>query len=424
MQKRKAVKRMNHESLERSELTNEPMDGHAYHQIIQDSSGTPVDCLFLDVNPAFEAITGLSKADVIGKTAREVLSGIEEASSDWMKSYEQTALGGKTHLFEYYADSLDRWYEVSSYGGTSGCLDTVFRDITEAKRARNDCVTSETRFRRLFESAKDGILIVDAESGQIMNVNPFLVELLGYSEKEIIGKTIWEIGTFKDVIANYENFLDLKKNEYIRYDDMPLQAADGRQISVEFVSNVYPEGLHLVIQCNIRDITERKRTEVFQILSADILALLNEPRDFSGLIQSIVHRMKAKTDLDAIGVRVHSGEDFSYYAQQGFPEDSTPAADALNPGVYDGDICRDAHGMIRKECPCALVLAGKVDATKACFTAGGSFWTNDAPSLFNDETSMGQHVRQHSPCIHKEYRSIALIPIRNGSQIVGLLQFL
>jgi PAS domain S-box-containing protein len=127
------------------------------------------------------------------------------------------------------------------------------------KETQHALHASEIRYRRLFESAKDGILILDAKTGQIDDVNPFLIELLGYSHEQFFRKKIWDIGFFKDIIANQENFLELKEKKYIRYDDLPLETADGRKISVEFVSNVYQEDHHSVIQCNIRDITDRKR---------------------------------------------------------------------------------------------------------------------------------------------------------------------
>lgn len=120
---------------------------------------------------------------------------------------------------------------------------------------------SETRYRRLFESAKDGIIILDAETGMITDVNPFLIELLGYSKEQFIEKKIWEIGFFKDIIANQDKFLELQKQKYVRYEDLPLETSNGRKINVEFVSNVYTEDKQNVIQCNIRDITERKRAE-------------------------------------------------------------------------------------------------------------------------------------------------------------------
>jgi diguanylate cyclase (GGDEF)-like protein/PAS domain S-box-containing protein len=120
---------------------------------------------------------------------------------------------------------------------------------------------SEIRYRRLFETAQDGILILDAETGAITDVNPFLINLLGYSREEFIKKKLWEVGAFKDIEASKDAFQALQKNEYIQYKDLPLRAKDGRLILVEFASNVYLAGGEKVIQCNIRDITERKQVQ-------------------------------------------------------------------------------------------------------------------------------------------------------------------
>ncbi len=127
--------------------------------------------------------------------------------------------------------------------------------------AENALVDSELRYRRLFEAAKDGILILDAETGQITEANPFLQELLGYDRDELLGKTLWEIGSFRDVVASRKAFEQLQANGYVRYDDLPLQTKRHQQRHVEFVSNVYTAGNSEVIQCNIRDITERKSAD-------------------------------------------------------------------------------------------------------------------------------------------------------------------
>jgi len=120
---------------------------------------------------------------------------------------------------------------------------------------------SEKRYRRLFESAKDGILILNAETGMVDDLNPFLIDLLGFTKKDFVSKKVWELRGFRDLIANEEKFLDLQRSEYVRYDGLPLQANDGRRIDVEFESNVYDVDGTKVIQCNIRDITARKQTE-------------------------------------------------------------------------------------------------------------------------------------------------------------------
>lgn len=119
---------------------------------------------------------------------------------------------------------------------------------------------SEKRYRRLFESAKDGILILDADTGRVVDVNPYLLQLLGYSFDELYGQHIWELGIFKDIAASKDAFRALQDNEFIRYDDLPLETRDGKPIDVEFVSNVYLVDHSKVIQCNIRDLTSQNRT--------------------------------------------------------------------------------------------------------------------------------------------------------------------
>ena len=104
-------------------------------------------------------------------------------------------------------------------------------------------------------------MILDAETGLIVDVNPFLIEMLGFPHEVFVGKKLWELGCFKDAVANRANFTQLQQKGYIRYEDMPLETADGRQIDVEFVSNVYLVNHQKVIQCNIREISARKRTQ-------------------------------------------------------------------------------------------------------------------------------------------------------------------
>ncbi len=133
----------------------------------------------------------------------------------------------------------------------------IVRDISDRKRAQ----ASEVRYRRLFESAKDGILILDAETGMVVDANPFITELLGYSLQDCLGKHIWDLGFMRNITANKEKFMELQRQDYVRYEDLPLETAQGKKINVEFVSNVYLVSNARVIQCNVRDITKRKATE-------------------------------------------------------------------------------------------------------------------------------------------------------------------
>jgi len=128
-------------------------------------------------------------------------------------------------------------------------------------RAEQALRASELSYRRLFESAKDGILILDFATGCIADANPFLCKLLGFSLNEMVGQTVGDLSPFKDIVSNQAMFKLLQEHGYVRYEDLPLETKDGRKIAVEFVSNVYQAGDKQVIQCNVRDITERKHTE-------------------------------------------------------------------------------------------------------------------------------------------------------------------
>ena len=147
---------------------------------------------------------------------------------------------------------------------------------------------SEVRYRRLFESAHDGILILDSKTGQITDVNPFLEKLLGYSKAEFLDKKLWELGAFKNMKAARDAFKLLQKDGYVRYEDLPLETKDGHFIDVEFVSNSYLAGGTLVIQCNIRDITERKKVEAIK----DAKKLLEEERQRIESIANTAHELR------------------------------------------------------------------------------------------------------------------------------------
>jgi len=134
-------------------------------------------------------------------------------------------------------------------------------EIPDGKKVQDLLQASETRYRHLFETAQDGILIVEADTGQIVDVNTFLIHLLGSLPERFFGKKIWEIEHLRDIIPNKDHFEELRQKEYNRYEDRPLEIADGRHINVEFVSTSYIVDNKKVIQCRIRDITDRKRVE-------------------------------------------------------------------------------------------------------------------------------------------------------------------
>jgi PAS domain S-box-containing protein len=157
----------------------------------------------------------------------------------------------------------------------------AIEDVTDRRGAEAAMKHSEVRYRRLFEKAKDGILILDSGTGKVIDANPFMTALLGYSHEEFLGKKLWEIGLFRDINESRAAYRELQEKGYVRYENLPLESKSGNKVEVEFVSNVYAENHHQVIQCNIRDITERHQTEraLAKALgyADDIIATLREP---------------------------------------------------------------------------------------------------------------------------------------------------
>lgn len=143
---------------------------------------------------------------------------------------------------------------------------------------------SESHYRRIFEAAQDGILLLNAVTGQIEDVNPFLIDLLGYSHEEFLGKKLWDVGAFKDTYLSQSAFVELQSTHFIRYDDLPLVAKDGSYLHVEFVSNVYSVDGIEVIQCNIRDNTKRHLAEIALRATTRALKMLSESN--AALLQS------------------------------------------------------------------------------------------------------------------------------------------
>jgi len=159
--------------------------------------------------------------------------------------------------------------------GEKKIIQCNIRNITDKKVIQDAMQVSETRYRRLFETAQDGILILDEETGTIIDANKFILDMLGYPLEYFVGKHLWELGFIKDKSIAQQAFTELKTKGYIRYEDLPLETKDGRIMNVEFISNAYPVNSLKIIQCNIRDITARKRTEDALALTSRKLLILS-----------------------------------------------------------------------------------------------------------------------------------------------------
>jgi PAS domain S-box-containing protein len=185
----------------------------------------------------------------------------------------------------FFTDPIIRLLDEQSHDLTFAFI--TFEHEEQRFAAEDDLKTSELQYRRLFETAQDAILILDGNSGKVIDANKFILDMLGYPLAYFIGKHLWELGFIQDKSLAQRAFAELEKNGYIRYEDIPLEKSDGRIFDVEFISNVYLVGKKRIIQCNIRDITDRKRAED---ALAESDARLNSILQGSPLMQFVIDK--------------------------------------------------------------------------------------------------------------------------------------
>ncbi|HEX8552145.1 MAG TPA: PAS domain S-box protein [Abditibacteriaceae bacterium] len=222
---------------------------------------------------------------------------------------------------------------------SSNTLARAIRYGIERKRTTEKLISSELGYRRLFETAQNGIFILDAETCQIADANIFLEDLLGYPTSDFVGKRLWEITPFRYKEASEAAFRTLREKSYIRYDDLPLATRDGRQINVEFISNVYEVDGREVIQCNIRDITERKKAE---------RAVQESHRFLQATLDALASHI-AVLDQDGKIIAVNK-------AWQQFSEENDGSATTCGIGASYFDVCDAALGPWAEDAP--LVARG------------------------------------------------------------------
>jgi PAS domain S-box-containing protein len=229
------------------------LDGFAYHKIVVDKAGKPIDYVFLEVNHAFESLTGLKREHILGKKVTEVLPGIEKDPTNWINVYGKVALTGEPAQFENHAESLDKWYKVSAYCPEKGYFVALFEDVTERKKAEEKIKSSNQKISEILESIQDNFYSLD-RNWNFIYVNSQAAVLLDASPESLVGKNIWEafpnaMGTIFE--ENYRAAMD--KREIRRFE------TQGKYADAWLMITVFPsvDG----ISAWATDITERKKAE-------------------------------------------------------------------------------------------------------------------------------------------------------------------
>ena len=197
--------------------------------------------------------------------------------------------------------------------------------------------------------------------------------------------------------------------------------ADPFWARIEATAGQDVDGMSMV-RITISDIAGRKQAEDLQKLAAEILGILNAPSALTDTISHILTAIKRKTGFEAVGIRLRDGDDFPYFVQEGFSNDFLLTENTLVIPTQDGGFCRDKDGHYSLECTCGLVISGQTDPINPLFTPGGSAWTNNLRTLLDLPPNQDPRLHPRNRCIHEGFRSVALIPIREDQEIIGLLQ--
>jgi len=358
------------------------------------------------------------------------LDGVSAADRERIGDLLAKACAGEISHFEFKAsgpgESIFKscFIPIKNKNGSVEKLMGITEDITERKRIDDKLRFEEQRFRAFVEHSSDMIVLVNLE-GVITYVNPAIETILGFKPEERIGAKGIERVHPDDIkpLADVFNILSRDTNSPVIKGELRLRHKDGSWRTLEAVgSNLVNNNVVEAIIINYRDITERKLAERYREMSNEILQILSKAGTMRDSIQSILTILKTRTEFDAVGIRLRDGNDFPYFAHDGFSNEFLLTENTLIERSMDGCVCRDKDGNIRLECTCGLVISGKTDPANPLFTKGGSAWTNDSFSLLDLPLDQDPRLNPRNQCMHQGYASFALVPIRNKDSINGLIQ--
>ena len=299
-------------------------------------------------------------------------------------------------------------------------------EIAERKIVEAALKESETRYSLTLDAVNDALWDWHVPDGGAF-LSPSYYELLGYQDKEFVPTyEIWRSLIHPEDIDRVEQEMQKCIESGVIFNrEFRIKMKSGRSRWVSSRGKVVErdqDGKALRIVGTLSDISERKQTERYRELTAEVLQILNESKSFRESIRDILAAIKNVTGYDALGMRLQKDEDFPYYEQNGFEEDFLLTENSLIVRDHNGCLCRWSDGSVMMECTCGLVLSGKTDPSNPLFTAGGSFWTNDSLPLLSLPADEDPRYEPRNKCMHYGYASLALIPIRAKQKIIGLLQ--
>jgi PAS domain S-box-containing protein len=387
------------------------------------------------INPKGVEILGYeNEAEVLGMNWIEEF--LPKDMHDLIGRVLDRCLAGEIEMVEYFENSIIRrdgterliaWHNSTIKSGDGVVIGTLSsgEDITDRTLAQAALERSEKRLKTAQNIARLGYWELDIRTDRMI-----------WSDEVF---RIFELDRTRS-IGSLESFFDLihpgdrawVRSEYLDSIEKQIELntihrillGDGTVKHVnERCRTLFDEnGDPLVSLGTVQDITERVRMQERQALVGKILSILNRPNDWKILIRDILSEIKKTSGFEALGIRLREGEDFPYYVTNGFPESFVRKEKSLIARNVAGEIIRDTEGRVIHEGACSSVILGMTDPDSDFITGYGSFWRNGIPGPEMERSYQTGGQLERNTCSAAGYESVALIPLRSGSDIIGLLQ--
>ena len=296
------------------------------------------------------------------------------------------------------------------------------RQNEELRRAQAELNARWARYFDLYNLAPMGYVTL-SDQGMILEANLTATQMLGVDRSALVKQSItpFIIPEDQDIFHfNRQQLFETGQPQGCELRIRPAHA-DPFWARIEATAGQDVDGASSY-RITISAIADRRQAERHQQLAAEILGILNDPSALTDAINRILASIKRETGFEAVGIRLRSGDDFPYFVQEGFSNDFLLTENTLVVRTKDGGPCRDKDGNYSLECTCGLVISGQTDPTNPLFTPGGSAWTNNALTLLDLPPDQDPRLHPRNLCVHEGFLSVALIPIRENQEIIGLLQ--
>jgi diguanylate cyclase (GGDEF)-like protein/PAS domain S-box-containing protein len=380
---------------------------------------------FLEVNPACAAMHGYASPEQmiedVNWRGRDLFANLEQKQR-YKELLEANEVVREFEAEFYRIDGgtfrgLINCRAIRDAGGNIIRHEGTVEDITEREEAARALRTSHERYRRLFDEATEGIALADHETGVLMDCNQAFLDLTGYERSELIGQPHTMIRPSKK--DNLPFHRPNTRGEVLR-DVIVTKSGTPREVEIK-TDVIDFDGLR-VMQGFFRDVTEERRGQREREITLTLLRLLNDQRETRELIRGLTGFLQEWTACEAVGVRLRQGDDFPYFETRGFSSEFEEAETSLCLKGRDGRVVRNPDGSPVLECLCGSVLTGRCNPDLPFFTRRGSFWTNSTSDMTMSRTEKDCQIRTRNRCNGEGYESVALIPLRYGNEVLGLLQ--